>query len=319
MKQPSAEIPIINELVNHIFPTRPLRVERVMEGVSTHVYRIVFQRETCYLRVLPEEGASFAPEVVAHRLLRHLQANVPEVIYFDHCYEPLQQSVMVTTEVKGLPISQSSELRQEELESIVIEAGRDMARINSVKVEGFGWVKRDLSDTEHICAEWATDRTFMLERWKTDLAYLGEHILDTLEVAILEGIRERYDYLLEGEQAYLAHGDFDTTHIFQENGRYTGIIDFGEMRGTNRWYDLGHFHMRDEEYISYSQMTALVRGYSEIVSLPANYEQAIRFASILINVRALVRSLQKRPPDRFTQHQVKRLRGDMALLSIGAS
>ena len=139
MKHPSAEILIVNELINRIFPTWPLRVERVAEGVSTHVYRIVFQRETFYLRILPEEGASVAPEVVAHRLLRRLQVKVPEVIYFDHCYEPLQRSVMVTTEVKGIPISQSSELRQGELGAIVIEAGRDLARINSVKVEGFGW------------------------------------------------------------------------------------------------------------------------------------------------------------------------------------
>lgn len=48
----------------------------------------------------------------------------------------------------------------------------------------------------------------------------------------------------EGEQGYLAHGDFDTTHIYQDNGRYTGIIDFGEIRGADRWYDLGYFHMR---------------------------------------------------------------------------
>lgn len=309
------ESPIVNDLVNRIFPSRPLRVERVTEGVSTHVYRIVFQRETFYLRLLPEEGASFAPEVAAHTHLRQLQVKVPEVIYFEHCYEPLQYSVMVTTEVKGVPISQSSEPRREELEAIVREAGRDLARINGVKVEGFGWVRRDLLDTEHIRAEWTTDRAFMLEYWATDLAYLSEHVLDASEVAALERIREYYDCLLEGEQGYLAHGDFDTTHIFQENGRYSGIIDFGEIRGTNSWYDLGHFHMRNGEYISYSQSPALIRGYNEITFLPENYEQAIRFASILINVRALVRSLQKRPINHYIRHQVKMLKEDIAFLS----
>lgn len=307
----------LNELVNHVFPTSPLRVERVTEGISTYVYRIVFQRETFYLRVLPEEGASFAPEVAAHGLLRQLQVKVPEVIYFDHCYEPLRRSIMVTTEVKGIPINQPSELRQEELESIVIEAGRDLARINSVNVDGFGWVKRDLPDTEHIRAERATNRAFMLEYWESDLTFLSKHVLDASEVATLERIRACYAYLLEGEQAYLAHGDFDTTHIFQENGRYSGILDFGEIRGTNHWYDLGHFHMRDGEYISYSHVPMLVRGYSEVIVLPEDYEEAICFASILINVRALVRSLQKRPPDRFTRHQIRRLKEDAAALSIG--
>jgi aminoglycoside phosphotransferase (APT) family kinase protein len=309
-----AEISIIYQLVTRIFPTSPLLVERVAEGVSTHVYQIVFQRETFYLRILPEEGASFAPEVAVHARLRQMQVKVPEIIYFDHCFEPLQRSVIVTTEIKGLPISESSELQQDEWETVLIEAGRDLARINGVKVEGFGWVRRNLFDTEHIRAEWSTDRAFMLECWEPDLAYLGKHVLDVSEIAALERIRAYYASFLDGEQGYLAHGDFDTTHIFQENGRYAGIIDFGEIRGTNRWYDLGHFHMRDGEWISYSLLPVLVGGYSEVTSLPSNYEQAIRFASILINVRALVRSLQKRPPNRFTQHQVKALREDIAIL-----
>ena len=310
---------VLNELVNCIFPTKPLRVERVTEGVSTHVYRIVFQRETFYLRVLPEEGASFAPEVAVHTRLRQLQVKVPEVIYFDHYYEPLQRSVMVTTEIKGIPISESSELSQNELAAIAGEAGRDLARINSVKVEGFGWVKRDLPDTdiEHIRAEWATDRAFMLAYWKFDLAYLGKHVLHASEVVALERICAYYDFLLDDEQGYLAHGDFDTTHIFQANGRYTGIIDFGEIRGANRCYNLGHFHIRDGEYISYSHWLDVIRGYSEVALLLPHYEQAIRFAGILINVRALVRNLQKRSPDHYTRHQLKLLKEDMAELLIG--
>ena len=74
--------------------------------------------------------------------------------------------------------------------------------------------------------------------------------------------------------------------------------------------------MREGEYTSYSQLPVLIRGYREVTSLPPNYEKAIRFASILINIRALVRSLLKRPPNRFTQHQVKALKEDIAELLI---
>ncbi|MGH2495374.1 MAG: phosphotransferase [Ktedonobacteraceae bacterium] len=309
-----ADISIIYELVNRIFITNPISVEHVAEGVSTCVYRIVFQHETFYLRVLPEEGASLAPEVAVHKRLRELQVKVPEVIYFDHLYEPLQRSVMLTTGIKGIPASESSELSQNELAAVVVEAGRDLARINGVKVEGFGWMKRDLPDIEHIYAEQATDRAFMLEYWEADLAYLGKHILDASEIAALERIRIYYDPLLDGEQGYLAHGDFDMTHIFQENGRYTGIIDFGEIRGTNRWYDPGHFHVRDGEYTSYSHWLDIVHGYSEVALLPSNHECCIRFMSTLINVRALVRSLQKRPANRYIRHQLEVLKENMAVL-----
>lgn len=90
----------IETVLRHIFPSTSLVVERVAEGVSTWVYRMTSRKETFYLRVLPEEGASFAPEVAAHILLRQRQVNVPEVIYFEQCHDLLQRSIMVTSAIK---------------------------------------------------------------------------------------------------------------------------------------------------------------------------------------------------------------------------
>src|SRR5579884_2731582 len=80
-------------LVRHIFPAGPSSVERVLEGVSTYVYRVFYQRETFYLRILPEVGANFAPEAVVHTRLRQLQVRVPEVVYVEPCKDLLQRSV----------------------------------------------------------------------------------------------------------------------------------------------------------------------------------------------------------------------------------
>jgi aminoglycoside phosphotransferase (APT) family kinase protein len=304
----------IQEVVLKIFPQGPERLERVTEGVSTYVYRIIFAHETFYLRVLPEEGASFSPEVNVHRQLRQMQVKAPEVICFEHYNELLHRSVMVTTEIKGMSISQSSTLSQVEIEEILREAGRDLACLNTVRVEGFGWVRRDAPETRHLQAKWPEQRTFALEYWGADMAYLAKHVIQHSEMALLERVLSRYDSWLDSEQGYLAHGDFDTTQIYQENGRYTGIIDFGEIRGADRWYDLGYFHMRDGGLFSFRLLPALVCGYSERLSLPSTYEQRIRFTSLLINVRALVNSLQKRPPNRFTQHQLDVLREDIVAL-----
>lgn len=312
--QPPVDVQHIKEVLKEIFPGDPVSVERVAEGVSTYVYRITFPRETFYLRVLPEEGASFAPEVTVHTQLRHMQIKVPEVIHFEHHNELLQRSVMVTAEIKGRPLSQSFTLSQQEMEAILGEAGRDLARMNDVLVEGFGWIRRDSPETGYLRAERPTHRTFALEYWEADLAYLAEHVLQCSEVALLERVLSRYGSWLDSEQGYLAHGDFDITQIYQDNGRYTGIIDFGEIRGADRWYDLGHFHMRDGELLPFQLLPALVSGYRELVSLPLAYEQHIRFTSLLINVRALVHSLQKRPANRYTQHQLEVLREDLVVL-----
>lgn len=289
-------------------------VERVTEGVSTYVYRITCPSQIFYLRILPEEGASFSPEVTVHTRLRQMQVKVPEVIHFEHYNRLLQRSVMITAEIKGQPLSQSTMLSQKEVEAISREAGRDLACISTMPVEGFGWMQRDSPDAKSLRAEWPTHRAFALEYWEADVAYLAEHVLQHSEVVSLERVLSYHDSWLDSEQGYLAHGDFDATQIYQENGRYTGIIDFGEIRGASRWYDLGHFHMRDGEFLPFHLLPILIDGYKERELLPLDYEQRIRFTGLLINVRALARALQKRPPDRYTKHQLEVLRNDLAML-----
>ena len=316
MNQHPMDMPAIKAIVSQIFPAHPVHIERATEGVSTIVYRVVYQNEAFYLRILPEENASFAPEVAVHTRLCQMQVKVPEVIYFEHSNELLQRSIMVTTEIKGRPICQSSFLSEEALHAILVDAGRDLAYINSIPVDGFGWVERDQLETEHLRAQWPTHRAFAFEDWDADLVFLARNALHASEMTHLEQILSHYNSQLDVEQGYLAHGDFDTNHIYQEGGRYTGVIDFGEIRGASRWYDLGHFHVRDGESLSYRGLPGLIRGYEESILLPSDYEQHIRFASILINVRALAHSLQKSPANRYTQHQLEVLREDVATLQL---
>lgn len=293
-------------------------MERVEEGISTWVYRVVFEQATFYVRILPEHDASFAPEVAVHNSLHTMQVKVPEVVYFEHCYEPLQRSVIIVTEVPGIPLSRSTDLEPDALAQILEEAGRDLAHINSMPVKGFGWVKRDGDGTAalpELRAEAPTYRAFALERWEEDVAYLAAHVLLPRDIVLLEEIVPRYDSWLDSKDSLLAHSDFDATAIYQADGRYSGIIDFGEIRGANQWYDLGHCHMRDGEYLPTRLLPDLLRGYGEVTPIPANVEQRILFTCLLINVRRLAQSLRKRPPNRFTLHQLDVLRADLAALS----
>ena len=291
----------IQVLLDHVFPaTAPYSVERVAEGVSTHVYRVRRGAETFYLRILPEVDASLAPEVWVHGLLRARGVHVPEVVHFEHCNEILQRSVMVTTEIKGChlghrPVDQAT--RQ-----VLIEAGRQLAIINSVPVAGFGWIRRDQSAVTRLQAEHATYRAFAAEHLDTDLAALEAQVLTRQEIAAIRVITDRYTAWFDGEQGWLAHGDFDVTPIYQQDGRYTGIIDFGEIRGTDRWYDLGHFRMHDGETLPSLVLDWLLEGYRAATPLPADYHQRICFARLVIAILALARHLQKEP-HAVRQHQ----------------
>ncbi len=306
---------LLTPLMRRAFPLGASQLEHVAEGTSTWVYRAVSQGATFYLRILPEADASFGPEVAVHERVRRLGVKAPEIVYYEPTYEPLQRSVMVVREIPGRPLSQSTDLDAAALSAILLEAGRDLARINSILVDGFGWMTRDAKGTR-LRAPLPTFRAFALEQWENDLAYLAATgVILASEVSRLEQTCAHHDGWLDARQGVLAHGDFDTTAIYQLDGHYTGTIDFGEIRGADRWYDLGHFHLRDGEYLPMSLMRPLVRGYSEAQALPRACGRRICFASLLINVRALSRSLRKRPPDRFTLHQFEALRADLAMLA----
>ena len=263
-------------------------VEPVGEGVSTYVYRLRRSAEAFYLRVLPEDGATFAPEVAAHAILRQHGVHVPEVIYWDDYNQLVGRSVMITTEIKGAAIGQSD--LGAELPDILQAAGRDIAVLNRVPVQGFGWVRRDVPGDQGLRGKVPTEYEFMLADFDRFLDILDGTVLETRQTRLIRDVIADHIGLFDAAQANLAHGDFDVTHIFCHGGRYTGIIDLGEIRGTGPYYDLGHFRFHDGETLPVPLLPYLLEGYREVTALPAEADRRIALASLLIGVRFLART-----------------------------
>lgn len=303
----------ITALVHLILPASVnYSVTRVDQGVSTYVFRITDGSDGCYLRVLPEPGASFAPEARAHSLLCQRGLNVPDVVFFEHLNAELQRSIMATTEIAGEHVGLAS---RRDVKDVLVEAGRELAVINSVPVHGFGWIKRDREVVVDLEAEHPSYRSFALEDIDARLASL-ELVLDNKECLAIRETIDRYASWLDVDHGRLAHGDFDVTHIFQKDGRYTGIIDFGEIRGGDPFYDLGHFRLHDGETLPDIVLPYLLEGYGQVTSLPPDHEWRIAYSSLLIGVRWLARTIEKSPDSDPRDHQaVRSIRRDIAFLN----
>ncbi|HEY6409797.1 MAG TPA: phosphotransferase, partial [Ktedonobacteraceae bacterium] len=186
----------ITAVIQPLFSSRIASIEPASGGTYTSVYRIVCSDQIFYLRLLPEAQEHFATEAAVHSQLRRLQVKVPEVIHFERYNEVLQQSFMITTEIKGLPLSQSDTLSQGELHTILREAGHDLARINSLPVRGFGWM-HELEATDPLSAPFSTHRAFALHNWDKHLNTLASTILSAPSVIMLEQVLRRYDSWLD--------------------------------------------------------------------------------------------------------------------------
>lgn len=282
-RQPDFDPTAVGELATRLLGFGTMAA-RVQEGVSTPVYRLVRGEETFYLRASETPEASMAPEVAVHAVLGAAGVALPEVVTYDPFAPEIGRSIMVVRQVPGKPLSNAAERRQ--AEAVATEAGRQLATINQVVVDGFGWITRGPVPVWPLQGELASQRHFVL----SDLDERGE-VLAGLTVGERDGVEAAIDGELDHtvHQGKLAHGDLDPTHIFHIASHLTGIIDLGEIRGTSWYYDLAHFYLRDGELLGFGLFGHLVHGYEEVTPLPGDVQALLRGAAILITVRELCR------------------------------
>lgn len=256
-----------------------LRVERIPKGSSTYVYRAVTNTESYYLRFLPED-ASFATEVYVHRTLSDAGISVPKIIGWEHKNELTGLSVMIETEVPG--ISVEDERPKLNLQEIMRDAGRQLAHIHSITVDGFGWINKNYHDA--LKGEKADFDEYFSEFLNGDLNTLQQYPFSRAERIRITELMMKAQAVLHVENAVLVHGDFDISHIFHAAGRYSGIIDFGEVRGNSRLFDLATFIGFYQDRILYSY---LLEGYGEVTLLSKKDLYAVELMALFIILRLL--------------------------------
>ncbi len=282
-----------------------INVERVPKGWSTYVYRVITGSGTYYVRFLPED-ASFAAEVLAHNILLDKGVIVPRVVGFEHRNEATGFSLMVTAEIPG--VSVEDDWPHDNPGGILREAGRQLALVHEVTVDGFGWIDRTSYD--RLKGEHSTFQEYFTEFLSGDLQALGRYGFPDKERAYIADLMEKARLMLDVQNAVLVHGDFDISHIYHSNGGYSGLIDLGEIRGNNRLFDLATFTnfvgLPDRIVYSY-----LLEGYREITPLTNSDLYAVELMALLQTLRLLGKRLEQ--PDirdrvfRLAKKQIDRI------------
>jgi Ser/Thr protein kinase RdoA (MazF antagonist) len=285
-----------------------LTVARTPEGVAAQVYRVEAAGRVVYVRIAEESHEDLSVDAMLLEHLRHEGLHVPEVVHVEPFDEVLGRSVLIMGQIAGQPLADC--LDERAARRVARAAGRELAVLNRVEVQGFGWVQRrppawPLHATAKTYAEFVT--SYLPDPWPGRLAWLfSARELDRLwSLAASECRRD-----LAG--ATLAHGDFDSTPIFQVDGHYSGLIDFGEIRGTEPSFDLGHFYLHDQERKPMPLLADLLAGYGEVAVLPAGHQELVRRSAVLLGLRQLARWLgpfrNLRPDHPAATGRVARLR-----------
>ena len=253
-------------------------VKRIPKGGSTYVYQARTPSEIYYARFLPEDF-SFAAEVTAHKIMTDADVRVPRIIAFEDKETMSGKSMMLISEIPGVCMDESY---LENHVKILREAGRQLALIHSIPVDGFGWIDRSSHDILK------GEKGSFLEYFDN---YLADDLICLNYYAFTDNEREKIrDYMaqarliLDVPNAALVHGDFDTSHIYHSSGKFTGFIDFGEIRGNNRLYDLAQFAYVDSSP-NREAYYHLIDGYRETANLTDDDLYAVELMALFIVLR----------------------------------
>jgi aminoglycoside phosphotransferase (APT) family kinase protein len=278
-----ADLDVLAGLVHEALPrSSSVSIERASGGRVVAVYRATVDGVRYYLRLAEEPGEDLTTDALVLERLRALDVRVPGVVAASPSTTAFPRSWMIMTEIPGRSIALGG--TDDEARQAAFAAGRDAAVINSVPVAGFGWLQRDGS--EQLTAELPSYSQFAVSYlpnpWPGRLSELFDHRqLDVMHaLAAAEKARP-----LDG--GHLVHGDLDVTHIYSDGGRYSGIIDFGEMRGADACFDLGHFLLHDSETRPARLFSSFLKGYLQVSPLADGYREAIRTSAILLGLRQL--------------------------------
>lgn len=289
-------------------PSHRYELERTPQGTSTPVYRLVRGDEVFYVRAAEHRDHPLDVEVEVHRRLRALGVRVPEVVYHESLDPQLGRGVAILTALPGTSVASVAPLPGTALAEVYRAAGRDLARIESIPVEGFGFLSRDVRQDQHRDehrgsagpAVWplrAPHRTgsgalrAVPEGRDGADGVAPERLLgdaaSSQRARALERVLADADHLFgDDRSAVLVHGDVDPAHVFHLEGRYTGLIDLGELRGATPGDDLARFRLWVGEGAALTNLTA---GYAELAGLPDDHDHRGRALAALLGVQQLGR------------------------------
>lgn len=284
----------VRSVIEGWFPGAMIAVTRARDGVSTPVFRVTVDDDVFWARLGEEPGERRDGEAAVHRLLTARGLPVPGVVRYEATPAGLDRSLCLTTHIDGVPLSSCRPGAW--IGAVTAEAGRLLATINSVPVHGFGW------------ASGATGPDGPIGEHRTRSGWVAEYLgalrvvreragFDISTVMRIGDAMEHWSACPDEEVGHLAHGDFDASHVYVDTNRssLSGIIDFGEMRGADRFYDLGHLLLHDGEGDRPSLFPDTLAGYGDALPLPSDVMEQIRIQAIVIGTRALAIQLGRAP------------------------
>lgn len=88
--------------------------------------------------------------------------------------------------------------------------------------------------------------------------------------------------LIDQEKPVLIHGDMSEAHIYAFEQKYSGLIDFGNNRGSTKYGDLGYIYC-----MNFNMFSNILAGYQQVMKLHPMYMQLVEIEATKVVIDKL--------------------------------
>lgn len=210
--------------------------KRVYSGMESQVYVGFDGNERIILKHGPSSGY-YRIESGLYKELEKQGISAPRFIFSND-----EGNILVISFMEGMELNDHYGLFDNK--SIWEETANDLNRLKNIRCSGFGEISEISPDGEFKGA---------LNNWSDFFKKTLEFISfpDHLDILTTKELKILSDYWVENkekinlEHASIVHGDFCMDHIWTMNGKYSGLIDFGDAFIGDPLMDLAYFRLKE--------------------------------------------------------------------------
>lgn len=238
---------VLNDVLREVSPEPVISNQRIIAGETNEVYDVLFADGAKVIaRISSDPDKNLEQEQWALRECGMRGVPVPEMLGVWHLStqgDPL--NICIQRKIEGVLLPNAN-LPHHVLRQIVVQAGEFLSRIHAIPVKGFGYINGQ-GEGEFSTPEGEIDAFVKME---SEFHALAKRV-DLSDRAMSQALRLVVDEerVVRSVEPCLTHNDFCAKHILVANGAISGIIDFGEVAGSEplsdfvRWdyYDAARF------------------------------------------------------------------------------
>lgn len=280
--------------IEHHMRARPEHVTKLVSGYGEEVFEAVIGDRSVLFKADREVGRGrVVLEAWAYQRVRELGAPAPRVLATDLGREMYPRNFIIIEKVAGIPLAEVR-VEPEERHRLMRAVGWAIRAVHEIGIPGFGLLDEATylrnAQVQGQYDSWEEFIDGVLEL--TFPAFRSGRVIDDAGADRLNRVFADHADLFDlGPVGHLLHGTFDPAHVLVDEGRVTGIVDFGERRSGDPAWDLGGFLIDN-----IAETRHLLEGYDPDKPRAAGFEVTIPLYGGLRAIQAAQRANDERRP-----------------------